>query len=450
MNKENLMTVAELAEVLGAKFGGAPDIAFSSVEIDSRKVMPGALFFAIKAARDGHEFVEAAVKKGAVAAVVSHWVGCPIPQILVPDTRKALLQSATYWRQRFDMPVLAVAGSNGKTTTTQMIISILKHAYEDGQWLGTEGNLNNDMGAALMIWKMRLSQKVAVLEAGMNHPGEMKDIVKAIAPTIGTVTNAMRDHQEFLVSLEETAKENGEVFVQLPESGIAVINDLDPLHQIWYEQAGNRKIIGFGTPDSDVYADNIRGETFELRLPDGRLEITLTIPGIHNTNNAVNAAACAYALGIEPKLIKAGLEKFEAVAHRSKVIKLKSGSILVDDSYNANPDSMLAALEMLAGYELPKICVLGDMAELGSQSPALHAEIGKAAKDKGIETMLCTGVMMQEAANSFGEGARHFNNKEEMAKELISMLRAKPHAVLIKASNSSGLHLIIDAVAQEE
>ncbi len=449
MSKDKLLTVAELAEELGATYKGAPEIAFSSVEIDSRKVKPGALFFAIKAERDGHQFVNAAYENGAVAAVVCEWVDSPIDQIKVTDTRKALLQSATFWRKRFNMPVLAVAGSNGKTTTTQMIISIVRHAYEDGHWLGTEGNLNNDMGAALMIWRMRPTQKVAILEAGMNHPGEMEDIVKAIAPTDGTVTNAMRDHQEFLGTLEETARENGEVFVQLPANGIAVINDEDPLHEIWYKQAAGKQIIGFGTEDSDVFAKDIKDNTFTLSLFGTELDVTLTVPGHHNIKNAVCAAACAHALGIEPKLIKRGLEKFEAAAHRSKLIKLKGGSCLIDDSYNANPDSMLAALDMLSGFALPKICVLGDMAELGTQSPALHAEVGRAAKEMGIQTMLCTGVFMQEAANSFGEGARHFNNKEEMAKELISMLKKEPHAVLIKASNSSGLHLIINAVAAE-
>ena len=223
---EALMTIGEFAEMLGpdTQIKGAPGIKFSSVSFDSRSVRPNGLFFAIEGERDGHEFVQAASDAGAAAAVVTHFVPVSLPQVLVKDTREALLDSAKKWRSKFDLPVIAVAGSNGKTTTTQMVLSIIKERFQKGAWVGTEGNLNNELGVSLMLWKLRPEHQAACFEVGMNHIGEMRPLVSAIAPTIGTVTNTMRDHQEFLASLEETAKENGEVFAQLPRQGVAVIN----------------------------------------------------------------------------------------------------------------------------------------------------------------------------------------------------------------------------------
>ena len=242
---EALMTIGEFAEMLGpdTQIKGAPGIKFSSVSFDSRSVRPNGLFFAIEGERDGHEFVQAASDAGAAAAVVTHFVPVSLPQVLVKDTREALLDSAKKWRSKFDLPVIAVAGSNGKTTTTQMVLSIIKERFQEGAWVGTEGNLNNELGVSLMLWKLRPEHQAACFEVGMNHIGEMRPLVSAIAPTIGTVTNTMRDHQEFLASLEETAKENGEVFAQLPRQGVAVINAVDPFAVEWRKMAGNNRVV---------------------------------------------------------------------------------------------------------------------------------------------------------------------------------------------------------------
>lgn len=438
---EPLMTIGELAQELGsgASVKGASGIKFSSVEIDSRKVKPNGLFFAIEGERDGHDFVQDAADKGAAAAVVSHIVPVSIPQVVVEDTRKALLKSAALWRKRFTLPVIAVAGSNGKTTTTQMILSIISNRYEPDQWIGTLGNLNNDMGVALMLWRLRSHHQVAAFEVGMNHVGEMEPIVEAVAPTVSVVTNTMRDHQEFLLSMEDTAKENGSVYSLLPASGVAVINDADPYCNIWHEQAGQRRIVSFGTPCSDVYGAKTE-KGFLLVTPLGEIEIALNVPGEHNVTNAVCAAAVEFAIGRDLSDIKKGLEHFKAVPHRGEIKKLKDGSVLIDDSYNANPDSMIASLKMLADNELPTIAVLGDMGELGVQSVECHKEIGKFALDIGIQSLYCVGNRMIDAAESFGADAKHFESKEELLEAIIKRLNDGPHAILIKASNFMKLY----------
>ncbi len=448
---EALMSIGELAQELGEvkSIKGASGVKFSSVEIDSRKVKAGSLFFAIQGERDGHAYVQDAFDNGASAAVVSYIVPVSIPQLVVDDTRKALLHSAAIWRRKFGGQLAAIAGSNGKTTTTQMLLSIFDVACEPDRWVGTQGNLNNDMGVALTLWRLGRDTETAALEVGMNHVGEMRPIVEAMSPTVGAVTNTMRDHQEFLVSLEETARDNGEVFRQLPENGIAVINDADPFQGMWRELASGKTVVSFGADESDVHADHIFGTSFVLTVPQGGVSVTLGIPGRHNIKNAVCAAAVATALGIGPEEIKKGLEKFKATAHRGEVSVLEGGSVLIDDSYNANPDSMLAAIGMLKEFELPKVCALGDMAELGAQSVACHAEIGRAAKDAGIDHFMCVGNRMMDAADAYGKEAEHFETKEELTAALIERLKEKPCAVLVKASNSSGLHKIINNIKEQ-
>lgn len=441
-----LLTLGEFSDMFeeNVLIKGAKDIKFSSVSFDSRTVKPNALFFAIEGERDGHEFVQNAADAGAAAAVVSHFVPVSIPQVLVKDTRKALLHSAAKWRARFTLPVIAVAGSNGKTTTTQMILSVFRERFQSGTWVGTEGNLNNDLGISLMLWKLRPEHEAACFEVGMNHIGEMKPLVSAIAPTIATVTNTMRDHQEFLASLQETAKENGEVFSQLPRQGAAVINASDPFAVEWRKMAGNNRVVTFGTPDSDVFAESVDGSSFKLVTPVGKINIELKVPGRHNVVNAVNAGAVLFAKGMDLCDIKKGLESFTAVRHRGEVRKLPDGSIVIDDSYNANPDSMAASVRMLSEYSLPKIFVAGDMGELGVQSPQFHKELGELVRAVGIEQFFSVGNRMIDAAEGFGEGARHFETKEELLAALKEAVAKEPSAVLFKASNFMKLYELAD------
>lgn len=448
---EPLMTLSEFAESLSqeATIKGAASIRFSSVSFDSRKIEANGLFFAIKGARDGHDFVQAAADRGAAAAVVEHMVPVSIPQIIVKDAREALLESAGKWRSRFNITVAAVAGSNGKTTTTQMILSIIKSRFDAASWVGTEGNLNNDLGVSLMLWKLRPSTEVAVFEVGMNHIGEMAPLVRMIAPTVGVVTNTQRDHQEFLASLEETASDNGTVFSALPAGGTAVINDDDLFAQLWKRQADDHRIITFGRPDSQVWGEKSEGG-FELHTPQGHIHIDLHVPGDHNIRNAVCAAAVSYAMGRDLSDIKEGLESFRAVAHRSCVHNLRNGSVLIDDSYNANPDSMCAALDLLSTYDMPKVFVMGDMGELGVKSMELHREVGQYAFNKKIDHFLSIGNRTMDADDAFGEGARHFETQEELKEALYELMNKEPVAVLLKASNFMKLYKIADQMIEED
>lgn len=444
------MNLEEFAALLeqDTQIKGSPKVKFSSVSIDSRKVKPGDLFFAIKGQRDGHEFVQDAADGGAAAAVVDHPVPVSIPQVVVKDVRAALLESAAKWRSRFKIPVIAVAGSNGKTTTTQMILSILSVRYEPGQWVGTEGNLNNDMGVAMMLWKLRPEHQIAAFEAGMNHIGEMAPLVKAIAPTVATVTNTQRDHQEFLASLEETAKENGEVFKYLPLQGAAIINVEDPFYTLWRTMAGNTRVVTFGNSNADVYA-TYADDGFVLNTPVGKTLIKLQVPGDHNVKNAVCAAAVQFALGRDLSDIKKGLESFKAVRHRGELTRLNNGSIVIDDSYNANPDSMSAAVKLLASYKQEKILVLGDMAELGVKAPQYHREIGVLAKSEGIKNFFSIGNRMLDAVDGYGEGARHFDTQEDLLNAIKEKMAEQPHVILFKASNSMKLFELADQLCKE-
>jgi UDP-N-acetylmuramoyl-tripeptide--D-alanyl-D-alanine ligase len=445
------MTLAEFVELIGggAEIKGAPSVRFSSVAFDSRTVKSNALFFAIPAARDGHDFVQDAFDRGAAAAVVERVLPVSIPQIVVPDARAALLSSARAWRSRFKIPVVAVAGSNGKTTTTQMVLSVVRARFEEGKWVGTEGNLNNDLGVAMMLWKLRPETEVGVFEVGMNHVGEMQPLVEAIAPTVGAVTNTQRDHQEFLASLEETARDNGQVFSQLGAGGIAVINRADPFADLWIKEAGERRIVTFGTPESDVFG--VKSEKgFEIQMPTGRITVNLAVPGAHNEKNAVCAAAVSYAMGRDLGDIQKGLEDFRAVAHRGEVHKLADGTVFIDDSYNANPDSMIAALNMLAGCPGEKLFVMADMGELGVKSVELHREVGRCAKQAGIGRMFALGNRTMDACDAFGEGAAHFESADELKAAIRAEIAAGPRTVLFKGSNFMRLFKVAEDLLQEQ
>lgn len=445
----NLMTLVEFTRTLDeeAVIKGAPSIGFSSVSIDSRKINAGGLFFAIKGQRDGHQFVQMASDAGAAAAVVEYPVPVSIPQIIVKDSRRALLDSAKSWRTRFKIPVVAIAGSNGKTTTTQMILSILRVRYDKDSWIGTEGNLNNDLGVALMLWKLRDHHEVAAFEAGMNHIGEMKPLVEAINPTISTVTNTQRDHQEFLASLQETAEENGEVFSHLPMQGVAVINAEDPFFDLWRKQAGNSRIVSFGKEGSDVYATEC-SDGFMLHTPLGKTQIQLSLPGDHNVKNAVCAAAVNFSMGRDLSDIKKGLESFKGAPHRTQIQRLCDDSLVIDDSYNANPDSMAAAIRLLASYEKPKLLVLGDMGELGVESPQLHRQVGELARQLGIDDFFSIGNRMLDAVEGFGEKAQHFETQKDLLEAIQKKLETGPRVILFKASNFMRLFNVAEALCK--
>ncbi|MEG0820146.1 MAG: UDP-N-acetylmuramoyl-tripeptide--D-alanyl-D-alanine ligase [Burkholderiaceae bacterium] len=445
------MTLGELTRVLGeAELHGAASLGFDAVSTDTRSVGPGALFVALRGERfDAHDFVAQAAEQGAVAAVVERVLDVPIPQIVVPDTRRALGVGAAAWRSRFAIPVIAVAGSNGKTTVTQMIAAILATALGQANRLATQGNLNNEIGVPLMLWRLRPEHRAAVIELGMNHPGEIAYLAELAQPTVAVINNAQREHQEFMAGVEATAIENAQVIAHLPPEGVAVFPADDDCAGVWRQQAGTRRVVDFArdaeamvTATAELDAD---GSTLSIATPEGLLDVRLAVAGVHNVHNALAATAACLAAGIAPRAIAAGLEAFRPVARRGVHHRGARGARVIDDSYNANPDSMRAAIDLLAGFAAPRVLALGDMGEVGEQGPEFHREIGAYAKSRGIEQLLATGPQMMEAVAAFGAGAQHF---PEQADLIVAAQAAATSAttVLVKGSNFMKMDKVVAAL----
>jgi len=456
-----MMTLAEAQRMLpGSRIDGAPQAAtvrFGSVSTDSRTLAPGALFVALRGPRfDGHEHVEAAARRGAVAAILERTAPGGLPAILVPDTRRALGQLAAGWRARFALPLIAVAGSNGKTTVTQMVASILAQAFGRADanpraWLATRGNLNNDIGLPLMLLELDARHRAAVLELGMNHPGEMALLAGIARPTVALVNNAQREHQEFLADEAATARENAAVIDALPPEGVAVFPADDSQAHVWRQAAGTRRVLDFarGTAAAVTaqFSAGASGSRLSIATPVGLIEAELQVPGVHNVHNALAACACALAIGIEPRAIAAGLGAFRAVAGRGVPATTASGATLIDDTYNANPDSVRAAIEVLALRGQPRILVLGDMGEVGERGPAFHREIGRHARECGIDALLCLGEAAAQAAEAYGKGGRHFATVEALV-AAAAALAVPPATVLVKGSRFMKMERVVAALAR--
>jgi len=446
-----MLSAAELAASLpGAVIRGDAAARFTSVCSDSRQVRPGCLFVALLGERfDGHAFVADAVRNGASVALVEQPVDAAVAQVIVPNSRRALGLAAAAWRARFRLPLIAVTGSNGKTTVTQMLAGILARAFGPTRRLATRGNLNNDIGLPLMLFELAAGHKAAVLELGMNHPGEIAYLAQLAQPTVALVNNAQREHQEFLGSVEATARENGAAIAALPPEGIAVFPADDPCAPIWRNLAGTRRIIDFAqAADATVTAEHElqdSGARLEIVTPAGLIRTRLAVPGLHNVHNALAACAAALAVDVPPGAIAAGLAMFTAVDGRGVQSRTAGGAALIDDSYNANPDSVRAAIDLLAGAGRPRILVLGDMGEVGSRGAEYHREVGAYAKSRGIDVLLGTGPAMRDACAAFGAGAEHFDDVEalrERAQEL-----AQPGAtLLVKGSRFMRMERVVAAL----
>jgi len=446
-----MLSAAELAASLpGAVIRGDAAARFTSVCSDSRQVRPGCLFVALRGERfDGHAFVADAVRNGASVALVEQPVDAAVAQVIVPNSRRALGLAAAAWRARFRLPLIAVTGSNGKTTVTQMLAGILARAFGPTRRLATRGNLNNDIGLPLMLFELAAGHKAAVLELGMNHPGEIAYLAQLAQPTVALVNNAQREHQEFLGSVEATARENGAAIAALPPEGIAVFPADDPCAPIWRNLAGTRRIIDFAqAADATVTAEHElqdSGARLEIVTPAGLIRTRLAVPGLHNVHNALAACAAALAVDVPPGAIAAGLAMFTAVDGRGVQSRTAGGAALIDDSYNANPDSVRAAIDLLAGAGRPRILVLGDMGEVGSRGADYHREVGAYAKSRAIDVLLGTGPAMRDACAAFGAGAEHFDDVEalrERAQEL-----AQPGAtLLVKGSRFMRMERVVAAL----
>ena len=460
----SMMSIAQAVQWLsGAQLEGDSSIIVSRVHTDTRTIEAGDLFVALKGERyDANDFLLEAQQRGAVAAICHasadrsgvKGMAC----IVVADTRLALGALARAWRAQFRLPLIAVTGSNGKTTVTQMLAAILASFKPDGASLATRGNLNNDIGVPMTLLRLGAQHQIAVVELGMNHPGEIAVLAAMAQPTVAVINNAQREHLEFMHTVRAVALENGSVITPLGPEGVVVIPQDDEHAPVWEVLAGSRRTVRFaleGVAGHDavvcVQAHWVAGGwQVHARGMDQDLHYRLEIAGRHNVKNSLAAAAAALAAGVPASAVVDGLQSFAPVKGRSKAVLLAVQGhevTLVDDSYNANPDSVRAAIDVLADLPGPRVLVLGDMGEVGHQGPMFHAEAGRYAKAKGIEQVLTLGELAQVAANAF-EGAQHFESVEQLIDVLLNDL---PHlrSVLVKGSRFMRMERVVDAMRAE-
>ncbi|NPC56071.1 UDP-N-acetylmuramoyl-tripeptide--D-alanyl-D-alanine ligase [Caenimonas soli] len=443
-----MFTLAQaLPWIPGGKLVGDGSLSVERVHSDTRTLQPGDLFVAIKGERfDANDFLAEAQAKGAVAAI-AHRGKLPagFPGIEVDDSKLALGSLAAAWRAQFDLPLIAVTGSNGKTTVTQMIASILR-AWQPQAMLATQGNFNNDIGLPLTLLRLRAEHRIAVLELGMNHPGEIAYLAGIAAPTVAMVNNAQREHQEFMATVEAVARENGSVLAALGASGVAVFPADEEFTPLWKELAGSRACMTFGAQHADIVLAGTEWQgghwQVSVKTPAGLLSYRLHIAGRHNVRNSQAAVACALAAGVPPAAVTQGLEAFEPVKGRSRALGVKLGGrviTLVDDTYNANPDSARAAVDVLAELPGPRLLVLGDMGEVGDQGPQFHAEVGDYARARRIEQLLTLGDQ------STAMKGRHFADVDSLNAAVLAEL-PRVASVLVKGSRFMKMERVVDAI----
>lgn len=450
----HFLTLSQAQAMLpGSTLVGDGATGFARVHSDTRTLRAGDLFVALRGERfDANDFLAQAKASGAVAALAERGLAeAGLPGLLVPDAKAALGQLAAAWRRQHAIPVIAVTGSNGKTTTTQMVASILR-AWVGDDALATEGNYNNDIGVPLTLLRLRhddeRSHRAAVIELGMNHPGEIAPLAAMTQPTVALVNNAQREHQEFMVTVEAVARENGAVLQALGPSGCAVFPAEDACAPIWFELAGSRPHLTFALRgEADVTgAAQWQGShwALELHTPAGGVPVALQMAGEHNVRNALAAAACALAAGAPLSAIQQGLETFRAVKGRSELKRDARGRTLIDDSYNANPDSVRAAIDVLAALPGDSWLILGDMGEVGNDGPAYHREVGAYAAERGIAHLWTAGAAARDAAAAFGPGARAFDDTAA----LLAALNEQPDAAqtLVKGSRFMKMEHVVSAL----
>lgn len=449
------MRLYEAAAAIGATAVGA-DIAFDRVETDTRRLTPGCLFVALKGTRfDGHAFVGKALDEGAAAVMIDrdHAPASPHhPSLIVADTRLALGQLAAWHRSRMPARILAVTGSNGKTTVKEMTASILRAHVGEAAVLATEGNLNNDIGVPLTLLKLTPSHRYGVIEMGMNHPGEIAYLTRLARPDAALVNNAQRAHLEGLVTVEAVARAKAEIYEGLQGDGVALVNIDDPHAGLWLDLNQGRRVIRFGlAPEADVWAEyqlRADGADLSLHTPTGRIDTQVHVPGLHNVRNAAAAAAAAIALEAPAAAIAQGLAAYRGVKGRLQLHPCILGARLIDDTYNANPDSVTAAIQVLSAMPGRRILVLGDMGELGPGAAELHREIGIKAKAAGIDRLLALGELSSYAVQGFGPGAMHFERIEELLAEVENAL-APEVTVLVKGSRFMRMERVVQSFVEE-
>jgi UDP-N-acetylmuramoyl-tripeptide--D-alanyl-D-alanine ligase len=467
-----MMTLQQVLDwIPDATLCGAGTTMVARVHTDTRTVQSGDLFVALSGDHhNANEFLAEAKTKGVMAVISDskeRLEKAQIPGLVVQDTRKALGQLARGWRLQFKLPLITVTGSNGKTTVTQMIASILR-VYRPQTMLATQGNFNNDVGVPLTLLRLNASHQVAVIELGMNHPGEIAWLAEIAQPTVALVNNAQREHLEFMSSVEAVARENGSVIASLPSAGVAIFPYDDEFAPLWHGIAANRPKLTFAViprhpngerwkvagKSADIVCERpdwVQG-AWQVRVetPTGELAFSLRSPGLHNVKNALAAVACTMAVGVPLADIAQGLQSFQSVKGRSRALRgVSHGSEfdLIDDTYNANPDSVRAAIEVLAGLPGPRLLVLGDMGEVGLNGPQFHAEAGAYARTAGIEALFTLGELSKVTSEAFGPSSKgvHWESMDALKKGVLDALPAY-RSVLVKGSRFMKMESVVEAV----
>jgi UDP-N-acetylmuramoyl-tripeptide--D-alanyl-D-alanine ligase len=443
------MKLSNAALSLDATYFGE-DVEFTGCSTDSRNLDSGELFIAIKGERfDGHDFIMHAKQRGASAAMVSNTGQHYLPELVVKDTRRAMGKLAGIWRSGFAIPLVAITGSNGKTTVKEMLVSILG---QKAPVLATQKNLNNDIGVPLTLFGLGNVHRYAVVEMGANHPDEISWLSTITRPTVALITQCAPAHLEGFGSLEGVARAKSEIFDGLDPGGVAIINTDDDFAEFWRNKISGFKQLGFGLKkQADVTAKSISQSiitgtnNFELCTPAGTIDIELPLLGLHNIMNAMAATACALTLGIDLKLIKTGLEMMKPVKGRLEMKTGLNNSRIIDDTYNANPASLIAAINAISSFNDRHWLALGDMGELGAQSESFHTDAGNFARENRIEKIFATGPLSHLTVKSFGQGGKHFSSMDAMIEALKKEIAADV-TLLVKGSRAMQMELVVKAL----
>jgi UDP-N-acetylmuramoyl-tripeptide--D-alanyl-D-alanine ligase len=460
------------SQLIHADTESAGKISISRIGSDSRQIQSGALFIALSGDRfDAHDFLGDVATAGANAALISHKEKCPtnLPAVCVQDVKQGLGELAKAWRAQFSIPVALVTGSNGKTTVKEMIASIFKAAAGEDRTLVTKGNFNNDIGLPLTLLRMRSSDRLAVIELGMNHPGETAELALIAKANIALINNAQREHQEFMATVEAVAKEHATALSALPADGIAVFPADSEFSSVWYQAAAGRKVIDFAlSADSMLVKASVVGKLLasgkiQISTELGKVEVQLNTLGNHNVRNALAASAVALGAGLSLEQIKVGLESFVPVNGRMQSKPLNASRTLIDDSYNANPDSVRAAIDALKQSGNTSWLVLGDMGEVGDQGPAFHEEVGAYAAEQGISKLFALGEQCKFAVQGFNDSqkaqfagsATHFTTLDQLLEELNEALADQELGtqlhldILVKGSRFMRMERVVQALLEE-
>jgi UDP-N-acetylmuramoyl-tripeptide--D-alanyl-D-alanine ligase len=439
------MHLHELQNILQSLLFEAGSQIFTGVSTDTRTLTPGNLYFALKGEQfDGHDYAPMAASKGAAALVLERPQPVDIPQIIVKDTYAALGKLAHAWRQRFNIPVIGITGSNGKTTLKNMLAAILTEAAYPHDILATKGNFNNHIGLPLTLFQLSEKHRYAVLEMGMNHLGEIEYLTQMAKPTVAIITNAAESHLEGVKDVAGVAKAKGEIFQGLQEDGIAILNHDDTYYPYWRNLIGSHQHLSFGIHENaDVSASFDKDTT--IHTPQGSFTLQLPLLGKHNCMNALAATAGSLALNIDLACIKKGLENVKPEPGRMQQYCLDNGLRVIDDTYNANPFSLQAAVNTLSTLSGTKILVLGDMRELGTKALEYHQHAGETIREAAIDYLFTLGDLSLATSNTFGKNATHFKDKEELISALKPYLK-KDAVLLVKGSRGMRMENIIAAI----